>query len=406
MSMRFPALLGATLAALVAASPVVAQDGSPAPSVAPSAAPAAASPAPSLAAPRVGSVRWAATTDRDVRRSGVLEAAVTLGEEVIALAPATTRQGQTVIRVLATGDGSTWTRRGRIPLTGDVTDLFADGTTLYATGWDEGATIWRSDDAGRTWAVPPDQAPFAGDADGQPGTPEGADILAITRGPAGLLAVGRSTDLDTLQRRAAAWRSADGLAWERLAAVATLPPFHALAADATTYVVVGSSITAPKTAPGADVPVVRWSTDGATWTDATIELGAMESIDGVAALPGAGFLAWGRPLDGAAAPAIVWASPDGRAWTRQPADLALAGADLAQIRSLEGGALVMAVGGRPTGAFSFPWLGDAWRRDRIRRSAATCVRDVASVRAILVAVGGTCGGSRQQGRAWTAPLEP
>jgi hypothetical protein len=152
--------------------------------------------------------------------------------------------------------------------------------------------------------------------------------------------------------------------------------------------------------------VLRWSTDGATWTDATAEIGSMETIEGVTALLDTGFVAWGRPLDDPAAPAILWTSPDGRAWTRQAADPALVKADLAEVRSLEGGALVMAVGGRPTGAFSYPWLGDAWRRDRIRRGATVCVRDVASVNAILVAIGGTCGAARQRGRAWTAPLEP
>jgi hypothetical protein len=405
MSMRFRAVLAASLAIVASVSPAVAQDGSPAPSMAPSPVPAA-SPAPSLGTSRVGVVRWAATTDRDVRRSGLLQHAVTLGAEIIALAPGTTRNGQTVIRVLATADGTAWTRRGRIAITGDVTDLLADGGTLYATGWDEGATIWRSDDAGRTWVVPADQAPFAGDADGLPGTAEDADILAIARGPAGLLAVGHATDPDTGERRAATWRSTDGATWERLADAGTLPPFRAVAADATTYAVAGSSLTTARSPLGADTPVLRWSTDGATWTDATAEIGSMETIEGVTALPGTGFVAWGRPLDDPAAPAILWTSPDGRAWTRQAADPALVKADLAEVRSLEGGALVMAVGGRPTGAFSYPWLGDAWRRDRIRRGATVCVRDVASVNAILVAIGGTCGAARQRGRAWTAPLEP
>lgn len=404
MSKRLPAVLAAALALVATVSPVVGQDGSPAVSPVPSAVPA--SPAPSLGTPAGGAVRWAATTDRDVLRAGMLTHAVTLGDELIALAPTVNSRGQTVLRVLATGDGATWTKRGRIPFTGDVSDLLADGTSLYAVGWDEGATIWRSDDAGRTWLVPADPSAFVGDADGLPGTDESADIAAITRGPAGLLAVGLVTDPDTAERRAAAWRSADGVAWERLAEVGALPPFHAIAADAATYVVIGSSLTTPRAPLGGDAPVVRWSEDGAAWTDATIEIGTLETIQGVSALPGIGFLAWGRHLDDAAAPAITWTSADGRTWTRQADDPALAAADLAQVRSLEGGALVMAVGGRPTGAFSYPWLGDAWRRDRIRARSTLCVRDVASVRAILVAVGGTCGAPRQRGRAWTAPLDP
>ena len=66
----------------------------------------------------------------------------------------------------------------------------------------------------------------------------------------------------------------------------------------------------------------------------------------------------------------------------------------------------MAVGGAPQGALSFPLLGDVWRRDQIRARQTLCVTDVASVRAILVVVGGTCAAERQHGRAWTTPLEP
>jgi hypothetical protein len=42
----------------------------------------------------------------------------------------------------------------------------------------------------------------------------------------------------------------------------------------------------------------------------------------------------------------------------------------------------------------------------MRATSRACARDVASVNAIIVAVGGTCQGSRQRGRAWTAPIEP
>jgi hypothetical protein len=273
-------------------------------------------------------------------------------------------------------------------------------------GWDEGATIWRSDDAGRTWSVPVDQVPFAGDADGEPGTTEDADVAAIAVGPAGLLAVGQATNPDTRQRRAAAWRSADGLTWERLADVANLPPFHAIAANAATYVVVGSSITSATSPLGADTPVLRWSEDGATWTDATIDVGPMESMEGVTAIPGSGFLAWGRHLDTTNLPAIAWTSADGRAWLRSAPDPSLGRARLAQVRALEGGALLVGVGGVPNGAWSFTLAEDGWRRRVMRATSRACARDVASVNAIIVAVGGTCQGSRQRGRAWTAPIEP
>ncbi len=417
MSIRRRALVGAILMTVVVTIPGIpgaAQGPSAPPSPSPSAAPASpASPAPSAslpllpqATPFVGGPRWAPVRARAVRRAGMLEHAVTLGEEVIALAPTTTRHGGTRLRVLASPDGSHWTRRGGIPMTGDVADLVADGATLYAVGWDERATIWRSDDAGRTWSTPVDGAPFAGGADGRPALDEGAQVEAIARGPAGLVAVGSVIDPDKLARRGAAWRSDDGLAWVRIAEAGALPPLHDLAADTTTYVALGSSIGAAESPMGADVPVLRWSVDGVTWTDAGAPIGSRESLLGVTALPEAGFLAWGRPLDDQAAPAVILTSADGRTWSRMPDDPTLAEARLAEVRALDGGAVTLAVGGLPTGAHVFTDVAGTWRRTPVRPGGAMCIRDIASVRAILVAVGGTCGAPRQHGRAWTSPLEP
>jgi len=401
MGNRHVVLIAVALAVVTGAGPVGAEDG-PTPSAEVS---SSASPSPGPAA-TVRGPRWAQVRDRDVRDAGILEHMVTLGPEAIAMAQVTDAQGQTRVRVLATEDGWSWVRRGTIRLTGSVNALLADGTVLYAAGWDEGATIWRSADAGRTWATSADPGPFAGGADGLPGTDEGAEVAAIGRGPGGLLAVGEAVDPDTLGRRAAVWRSADGLAWERVAEAGVWPSFHVLAADASTWVVIGSSSGAATSPAGADAPVLRWSADGATWTDAGAEVGAMERMDGVTALPDGGFLAWGARLDAPAAPVLTWWSTDGRSWDRGADDPALGGADLASVRSLEGGSQVVAVGGVPRGAYAFPLLGAAWRRDRIRVRTSLCVKDVASVRAILVAVGGSCGGDRQRGRAWTSPLAP
>lgn len=414
-------LSAAMLALLALPLGAAGQDASPAPATSPSVPPGVSSaspgaspssaPTPTTLVPVGARLRWVAVRDRDVMGAGVLFAAATLGDEVVALAPRRSAQGQTRIVALATSDGATWTRRGQISITGDIADLLADGDALLAVGWDEGATVWRSIDGGRTWATPADAAPFAGGADGLPGSAESAEVLGISRGPAGLLAVGLVTDPDTLVRRAAAWRSTDGVAWERLPGVSTLPSLHAVAGDAVGYVSVGSSVVDPRPTRPADIRLLRWSPDGATWTDASADVRANESIEGVSAVPG-GFVAWGRaatapqPGTGPAVPAITWTSPDGLSWTRHDADPALASVDLDAIRSLDGGALIMAIGGVPDrGIFSFPRLGDTWRRDRIKGRDTLCVRDVASVGAILVAVGGTCGEGLQRGRAWTAPLE-
>ncbi|MFN8621830.1 MAG: sialidase family protein [Chloroflexota bacterium] len=397
-TLRAPALLLAGLLLLTAA-PAVAQ--SPAPSPGSGSATTSGRAAPQA--------RWKQGKAALVRRAGILGHAVTLGDEVIAIATGTDKHDQAVARTLATKDGNRWRKRGQIKLVGSINDLIADGDTLYAVGWNEGAAVWRSTDGGKTWTRPKDAAPFAGSADGGGGDDQAASAVAIAKGPAGLLIVGSVTDPVTLARRGAAWRSADGTTWERLPGAAALPPFRGLAADGTTYVAVSATSGLAMSPFGADASRLRWSTDGATWTAATVDLAGGESVDGVTALEGGGFLAWGHPYGpevAAGSPAITWTSTDGRNFTRGSTDAALAGADLAVIRSLEGGALVMGVGGAPEGAYAFPSLGDAWRRDTIRPGGQLCVNDVASVKAILIAVGGACGAKKATGRAWTTPLEP
>jgi hypothetical protein len=388
--MVVPVLLAACA---VTSIPAGAQEPSPSTPAASPLPPSSPSPAPVTSPTATAGPRWSIVRDVDVVRSGILRHVVTLGGEAIAFAPTISRDGQTRVRVLVTADGTEWRRRGRIELTGTVRDVLADGATLLAVGWDDGAAIWRSVNGGRTWSLPDDPAPFAGGADGLPALDEDAEIAAIVRGPAGILAVGTAVDPARTARRAAAWRSQDGVAWERLVEVGALPPFLDVAADSDIHVAVGSDPTA-----------IRWSLDGAAWTEATVDRAPDESIVGVVAVPGHGFLAWGSGPD--APGPLTWASLDGRTWAREPADAALRGALLATIRATDAVPPAVAVGGRPTGAFAFAWLGDAWRRDRIRGQVQLCARDVTVLSDRLIAVGGTCGADAQRGRAWVAPLEP
>ena len=102
-----------------------------------------------------------------------------------------------------------------------VADLVADEDGLLVVGSDAGAdgAIWRSTDGGATWEGLDDRDAFAPGADGRPGrSPEGnpydVSVMAVARGPAGLVAGGwlNSEDLD----RSAIWRSTDSRSWERI----------------------------------------------------------------------------------------------------------------------------------------------------------------------------------------------
>jgi hypothetical protein len=396
--------------------------------------------------------RWAPVRGRVLRSVGPALHAVEARGELIAVALDSDRRGQTVLVTLASADGGSWTRRSVVPLTGSVSDLVADRRALYLVGWDEGPRVWRSTDAGRTWR-PADPATLALRSDGGADPAASLDVRAIARGPAGLLAVGARGDAADGPAGGVAWRSANGRAWQRAGEVEV--PLLALAADPSIYVAVASGAADPGGLPdgavsaspdpaGSDpagsIPpgtgasaaggssTIVWSTDGVTWTPAAIEPGPGGEIQGVVRLRPRGFLAWGvaAPADtpGAASPGApaspgaaasgtgsvtaAWSSADGRTWQREPDPPGGTPGGWSSVRSVEGGALVLAVG-RATEPGGWAWVrlpDGTWRQDVISADPRSCVRDVGSVRAILVAVGGACGAAVPSGGAWTSPIEP
>jgi hypothetical protein len=168
------------------------------------------------------------------------------------------------------------------------------------------AYVWRSDD-GAHWTRVADQRAFAGG---------GMDALAT--GTDGFVAAGIASG------HAAMWTSPDGVAWSRVPddAMFHAPTSSGLIVDASgvverdgTIVVIGSAL-------GQDVSTARawWSTNGRTWSKASVAAAADGQLSGVAVTP-QGFLAagWSEGCEGG-----IWASADGRSWH---CDLSDPGAD-------------------------------------------------------------------------------
>ena len=125
---------------------------------------------------------------------------------------------------------------------------------------------------------------------------------------------------------AALWTSPDGLVWSRI------PDAHMFREPASSYgwaleangvavhdgkiVVVGQAYGQDTCPPGRAArlcPGMRawWSTDGRTWTKATVDKAIDAQMYGVAATP-TGFLATGWGTSGCLSG--IWASSDGHAW--------------------------------------------------------------------------------------------
>lgn len=140
---------------------------------------------------------------------------------------------------------------------------------------------------------------------------------------------------------AAAWSSADGSAWQR---VASLPAPQ------------GSSISAAETGPDGGLVAVGtsggaaavWRTiDGLTWTleslPAAPGAGATESLTAVARA-GAGYVAGGSVVSATGRTATLWRSADGVAWIRVAAGLPSGSSEVRGIATAVGTGTVVAVG--------------------------------------------------------------
>jgi len=165
------------------------------------------------------------------------------------------------------------------------------------------------------------------DPEGVFGRGGGGGMMQVLITETGLLAFGQECGIvegSTGDCSAGVWASPDGLSWER---VADLGPADVSAAVAggPGFVAVGSTCTFGPAAPPADcAPAIWTSSEGREWQrvphDEDLFPGCLQvddpfcslSVDGVVVLPGGDLLAHGY----SAAGLTVWASPNGRTWTR------------------------------------------------------------------------------------------
>jgi hypothetical protein len=230
-------------------------------------------------------------------------------------------------------DGRRWTYRvGVFPtaLKDDdvvrVTDVVATTTGWLAVGRDDPicqvacgqnprrALAWTSSDA-ETWTRVPAQASLSK-----------AAINAVAAIDGGLVGVGQAAG------HAAFWTSADGLTWTRVQDDPIFgPPPDASAGSTVSAVGVaasGGTIVAVGMAYGAGsagAPIVEaWrSTDGRTWTRATVDNAEEGQVFAVAATAGR-FLATG-PSGETSCLGGIWSSTDGATWACAATDASFAG---------------------------------------------------------------------------------
>jgi len=261
----------------------------------------------------------------------------------------------------ASTDGSTWTQATESeafaaePLR--LTSVTAWSGGFAAAGY-EGyefgtarAAFWISPD-GLTWRRAPD-------------SPELADSRAwsITGGGPGLVAVGTPGPSDR-PGPAAVWTSSDGLTWRR----APSDPVFTGARMRTVTSAPRIGLVAAGEDLAGDTGAVWVSADGQTWKRAPsgpdlgragIQVRMYAAIGG-----GPGVVVAGTADEGVQyGEAVIWTSPDGLAWTRQPATAEFADAELTAL-ALSGTKLI-AVGdrGAPDTYIASVWTSpDGWGR--------------------------------------------
>jgi hypothetical protein len=250
-------------------------------------------------------------------------------------------------------DGATWqTAAGTSAMTGPAAATRMIGVAWFkgqfvavgnrndpAAGTQTGA-VWTSPD-GLGWSREPDAPDF-----------QGVRVLGLTSNASTLVAVG-STDEETTGT-AAAWSSADGVHWTRSTSKDLgLGIMQAVAPTPTGgFVAVGLGT--------KDDRALSWtSADGTTWT-----VGAAGSADtnydqpirmhAVIADSG-GVTAVGWKSDGGNGSAVVWRSPDGSTWQREPFEPVFSGAEMVDVVAGGPGLVAIGTSGYPDNDQSTIW---------------------------------------------------
>ena len=252
--------------------------------------------------------------------------------------------GATSVIVGSTPDGvAAWSRRGSEDWQpaqldaepGAATAVVAGGDGFLAAGYVgpqfglARAAFWHSTD-GRTWERVPD-APALDDG----------RVRALTSTATGFVAVGHRGSPGSDDLEAVSWTSADGTSWQRSASQPAL-------ADSLmqSVIAVEGRVVAVGTKAAGDAAVAWTSTDGLQWRRAAdapalhsnstyaphAEMSDLVAIGGRLVAVG-----WNSsPSNGSA---VIWTSPDGVTWTREPDEPSLSGGGMAA-GTAEGGLVI------------------------------------------------------------------
>ena len=213
-------------------------------------------------------------------------------------------------------DGTTWSHlESDSSVFGDsvITSISLGPRGLIATGHQGGASsggtsspprLWTSSD-GMTWTSRAELAVF-----------RGAMIDWVAAGPAGYVAAGYS-----ISNGATVWFSLDGSSWE---AAATSPAagfknasFTDLRSMASGFVISGSATQGSSSgSAGSGTPAAWWSSDGRTWSRASVDAAEGQTGLDLISVGAKGMLAYAFASSNHAA--ASWQSTDGHVWTLLP----------------------------------------------------------------------------------------
>jgi len=247
--------------------------------------------------------------------------------------------------VLGSGQGSVWAaadREAAFSQPGLVTEQAAagpDGTGYVIVGYQvvAGRTIaaaWWS--AGLTgWHRAGDAVSAAGGPGALDGPGASRQMLAVTAGPRGFVAVGSAGN------DAAAWTSPDGRAWTQqnvpLPYGATRAVLQHVASDGRTVVAVGTALTTA----GQQLPFAASSADGGTtWTESALPVpqgrAFVTALTAIGTGAGGGFLATGTfGSTPGHQDVVVWTSASGSGWKAvTPSGQGLTGSGIQAITGL------------------------------------------------------------------------